>query len=179
MFKCYRPLIWFWSGLLAIIAGVAATVQLLGPLPLPESSKNEPSLPAAQVVQRPEPTDRLNSQPNPGDPAQSTPKPLSEVIVLPSLHQALLKTLDLNPPSSSRLQILSARPKQTKVTKYAPPPRTGAMVGTFSEQDPKNIYTEPVFEQPVPSIGTYTTGADGVRMFVPNPSFWRQQSLAR
>ena len=50
---------------------------------------------------------------------------------------------------------------------YAP-----AIDGTFSEGDFKKRYTEPSFsgEGATAYIGTYTTGPDGVRVFVPNPN---------
>jgi hypothetical protein len=163
--RYYRPLIWFWSGLLAISAGVAATVQVLGPLPLPASPKTDREL--RPYLQRTEPGARFNSQPETGNPAQATTNLLSAVVAPTTFDLAPPKKLGVGPPSFSRPRPISTRPGQAKVGAYAP-----AIDGTFSEGDFKNRYMEPKIprEGATAYIGTYTTGPDGVRVFVPNPN---------
>ena len=163
MLKYYRPLIWFWSGLLAISAGVAAAVQVLAPLPLPASPKNEHP---AGPFQWTEPGAHFNSQPETGDPARATTSLWPAVVAPSTFDPAPPKNLNLGPPSSSSPHLISTRPVQAKVGVYAP-----AIDGTFSEGNFKNHHTEPSFSREgATDVGTYTTGPDGVRVFVPNPN---------
>lgn len=162
--KYYRALIWFWSGLFAITAGVAATVQVLGPLPMPASPKNEQG---AAPLQRTEPGAHFNSQPETANPAQAPTDPFPAAVAPATFDPAPLKKLDSGPPSSSRPRSTSTRPEKAKVDAHPP-----AIDGTFIEGNFKNRFTEPRSSRQGATayVGTYTTGPDGVRVFVPTLS---------
>jgi hypothetical protein len=157
--KSFRPLVWFWSGFLIVSASTAALLEYLGPPRLPVLS--EPEQQRVETFARFDPRSFTPGTHSPARPdARSLPSVTSPLPPLETVTVAPLVVPKSDPgatPRQREIRQISRRPTQSL-----------AHEGTFTFSAPA---TDSRTFQDVSSsfLGTYTTGPDGVRVFVPNP----------